>query len=122
MDVSLIMRVRLCSSCVQSSVLHGTETLPVRKENKVAFQRAEMRMVRWMCDVKVNDRVPSKELRDDITSKNRLQWYGHVLQKVDNDLMKKYYIWSMKWRVPDQEVDQKGLGEKLCKKTVKHIN
>ena len=36
---------------------------PVRKENEVALQRAEMRMVRWMCGVKLQDRVPSKELR-----------------------------------------------------------
>jgi len=34
-------------------MLHGSETRPVRKENEVALQRAEMRMVRWMCDVKV---------------------------------------------------------------------
>ena len=44
-DVSLIMRGRFCSSCVQSSMLHGSETWPVRKENVVALQRAEMRMV-----------------------------------------------------------------------------
>jgi len=31
---------------VQSSVLHGSETWPVKKGNEVAFQRAEMRMVR----------------------------------------------------------------------------
>jgi len=68
-------------------MLHGSETWPVRKENKVALQRAEMRMVRWMCDVKVKDKVPSKELRkrlgiNDIVlvlQQNRLQWYGHVL-------------------------------------------
>jgi len=30
-------------------MLHGSETWPVRKENVVALQRAEMRMVRWMC-------------------------------------------------------------------------
>jgi len=30
----------------------------------VALQRAEMRMVIWMCNVKVKDRVPSKELRE----------------------------------------------------------
>ena len=48
-DVSLIMRGRLYSSCVRSSMLHGSETWPVRKENVVALQRAEMRMVRWMC-------------------------------------------------------------------------
>jgi len=44
-------------------VPHGSETWPVRKENEVALQRAEMRMVTWMCNVKVKVRVPSKELR-----------------------------------------------------------
>ena len=86
-DVSLIMRGRLYSSCVRSSMLHGSETWPVRKENVVALQRAEMRMVRWMCGVKLKDRLPSKELRerlgiDDIAlilQQNRRRWYGHVL-------------------------------------------
>jgi len=36
----------------------------VRKENEVALQQTKMRMVRWMCDVKVKDKVPSKELRE----------------------------------------------------------
>ena len=47
-DVSLIMRGKLYSSCVRSSMLHGSETWPVRKENEVALQRAELRMVRQM--------------------------------------------------------------------------
>jgi len=47
-DISLIMRGRLYSSCVRSIMMHGSETWPVRKENEVALQRAEMRMVRWM--------------------------------------------------------------------------
>jgi len=55
-DISLIRRGRLYSSCVRSSVLHGSEIRPVRKENGVALQRAEMmRMVRWTCNVKVKD-------------------------------------------------------------------
>ena len=37
-DISLIRRGRLYSSCVQSSMLHGSETWPVRKENEVALQ------------------------------------------------------------------------------------
>ena len=45
------------------SMLQGSENWPVRKENEVALNRAEMRMVRWMCNVKVKVRVPSKELR-----------------------------------------------------------
>jgi len=78
-------------------MLHGSETWPVRKENEMALQRAEMRMVRWMCNVKVKDRVPSKELRerlgiDDIIlirQENRLRWYGHVLRKEDIHWVKK---------------------------------
>jgi len=46
-DTSLIMRGRLYSSCVRGSMMHGSETWPVRKENVVALQRAEMRMVSW---------------------------------------------------------------------------
>jgi len=56
-----------------------------------------MRVVRWMRNVNVKDRVPSKELRerlgiDDIIlilQQNRLRWYGHVLQKEDTDWVKK---------------------------------
>jgi len=62
-----------------------------------------MRMVRWMCNVKVKDRVPSQELRerlgiDDIIlilQQNRLRWYGHVLRKEDTDWVKNWYTsWS----------------------------
>jgi len=82
---------------VRSSMLHRSETWPVRKENEVALQRAEMRIDRWICNVKVKDRVPSKELRerlgiDDIIlilQQNRLQWYGHVLRREDTDWVKK---------------------------------
>jgi len=56
-----------------------------------------MRTVRWMCGVKLQDIVPSKELRerlglDDIIlvlQQNRLRWYGRVLRKEDNDWVKK---------------------------------
>jgi len=43
-----------------------------------------------------------------------------VLRKED----RQWYNWvkSMKWKVPDQETDQRGLAERLGKKTVKHIN
>jgi len=100
---------------------------PVRKENEVAFQRAEMRMVRWMCNVKVEDRVPSKELRerlgiDDIIlilQQNRLRWYGHVLHK--KTLIGGRNVWNIRWRAPYQEVDQRGHGQRFCKKTAKHV-
>ena len=87
-DISLKVRGRLYSGCVQS-MLHGSETWPVRNENEVALQQAEMRTVRWMCGMKLQDRIPSKGLRgrlllDDIISvlqQNRLQWYGMCCEK-----------------------------------------
>ena len=71
------------------SMLHGSETWPVRKENVVALQRAQMN--------ELKDRLPSKELRerlgvDDIAlilQQNRLRWYGHVLRKDDDDWVQK---------------------------------
>ena len=76
-------------------MLHGSETW---KENEVALQRAEMRMVRRICNVKEKTEFQvGKELRerlgiDDIIlilQQNRLQWYGHVLRKEDTDWVKK---------------------------------
>jgi len=66
-----------------------------------------MRMVRWMCGVKLKDRLPSKELRerlgvDDLAlvlQQNRLRWYGHVLRK--DDWVKKCMEYEV--RVQDQE-------------------
>ena len=62
-----------------------------------------MRMVRWMCGVKLKDRLPGKELRerlgiDDIAlvlQQNRLHWYGHVLQKDDDDWVKKCMVYEV---------------------------
>ena len=67
-------------------MLHGSETWSIKKVNEVELQRAEIRMVRWMCGVKLQDRVPSKRLREGlglgdiilVVQQNRLQWYGHV--------------------------------------------
>ena len=116
-DMSLIMRGRLYSSCVRSSMLHGSETWPVRKENVVALQRAEMRMVRWMCGVKLKDRLPSKELRerlgiDDIAlalQQNRLCWYGHVLRKEYDNWVKK----CMEYEVEGPVVKEDSQAHKL---------
>jgi len=43
-----------------------------------------------------------------------------MLQKEDNNWVKKCIEYEV--RVPDQEVDQRKLGQRLCKKTVRHVN
>ena len=83
----MIVSERLYISCVRSSMLHGSWTWPIRKENEVTFQRVEMRIVRWISGLsyKIEFQVKSCERETRI----RLRWYGHVLRKEDNDWVKK---------------------------------
>ena len=46
-----------------SCMLHGSETWSVKKENEMTLQRAEMRMISWMCGVKLTDTFTCSELR-----------------------------------------------------------
>jgi len=99
-DILLTVKGRLYSICVQSRILHGSETWPVRKENVATLQQAGMSKVRWMFGIKVKYGVPSKGLKerlglDDIIlvlQQKRLRCYGHVLQKEDNDWVKMYGV------------------------------
>jgi len=45
---------------------------------------------------------------------------GMCCKKDDNDWVKKCMEYEVE--VPDQKADQGGLGKRLCKKTVKHVN
>ena len=95
-DISLLVRGD-CTAVACEVICCMEAYWPVRKENEVALQTTEIRMVRWMCGVKPQDRFPRKELRerlglDDIISvpqQHRLRCYGHVLRKADNDWVKK---------------------------------
>jgi len=60
---------------------------------------------------------------DDIISvlqQNRLQWYGHVLQKEDNDRVTN----CMEYLVEDARprYRPKKTWTEICKKTVRHVN
>jgi len=45
-------------------MLDGSETCPVKKENELTLQWAEMRMIRWMRGIKITDRFTCNDLRD----------------------------------------------------------
>ena len=45
--------------CVRSSMTHGNKNRPLLADVVVKFERTEMQMVRWMCDVSMKDRRTS---------------------------------------------------------------
>jgi len=66
-----------------------------------------MRMIRWMCSIKVIVRFACSELRErerlgigvtiTLVQRHRFRLYGCVLRKDKNDWMKN--AWIMKWKV-----------------------
>jgi len=74
------------------------------------------------------ERVPSKQFReilglDDIISvlqQNRLQWYGHVLRKEDNDRVKKCMEYEVEGARPRGR--QRKARTEMWKKTVRHVD
>jgi len=58
---------------VQSSTLPGSETWPITKENEVALQRLKMKMFKWMCVIKLRERLRLDDIIS-VLQQNRLQW------------------------------------------------
>ena len=48
--------------CVRSSMIYGSETGPLLADVGLKCERAEMQIIRWMCDVSMKDRRTSEEL------------------------------------------------------------
>jgi len=61
----------------------------VKKENELTLQQAEMRMIRWMCGIKITDRFSSSELRERLGIDNIITVIQqHRLRKDKNDWVK----------------------------------
>ena len=75
--------------CSKFNDIYGSETWTVNAEQEAKVERAEMRMVRWMCGVSLREKKTNAELREsmgiekisDVMRCSRLRWMGHVLRK-----------------------------------------
>ena len=96
-NISLTVKGHVYDSCVRATMIYGSETWPVRMEDEMKIERNDRRMIRWICGVKLADKVKSDELRrrlriEDIKSvlrRRRLRWFGHVQRKQDDEWVKK---------------------------------
>ena len=74
-------------------MIYGCVTRSLLDDVVLKFELSEMHMIRWMCDVSMEDRKSSEELRklvgvEPITTvirSGRLRWYGYVIRKGDED-------------------------------------
>ena len=89
-------------------MIYGSETRLLLADVGLKFERAEIQMIRRMCDVSMKDRRTSEELRklvgvQSITTvirSGRLRWYGHVMRKSNDDWVKKCMEYRVEGRRP----------------------
>ena len=65
-DVVLLLRGKVYDACVRRCMINGSETWSLKRENELALHQAEMRMIRWMFSVKLRDKLPCAELRQQL--------------------------------------------------------
>jgi hypothetical protein len=88
---------KIYRACVQSVLVYGSETWPIRREDEMRLERTENRMVRMMCGVKLQDRISSEDLRGrlgiegvvEVIRRGRLRWFGHLERKDEADWVSK---------------------------------
>ena len=119
---SLKVKGKVYRACVQSVLVYGSETWPVKVEDMQRLERTERMMVSWMCGVSLKSRMSSKELNarlgieaiSEIVRRGRLRWYGHIERKGSDD-------WVSACR--DYEVvgqKSRGRGRKTWAECVRH--
>ena len=83
--------------CVRSAILYGSETWCLKENEKAILRRTERAMVRAMCGQKVVDRKTTeeqvdklglKETIDQLATANGVRWYGLVLRRDDDSVLR----------------------------------
>ena len=85
-------------SSTRSAMLYGRETWCLRESEMAILRRTETAMVRSMCGVKLVNRKKMEELMemfglketlDRMAKANGVRWYGHVIRRDDDNILKK---------------------------------
>ena len=95
---SLRIKEMVHQSCVRLAMLYGSETWCLRESEMAILRRTERAMVRSMCEVTLVDRKNTEELMETLGLKktldrmakaNGVRWYGHVIRREDDNILKK---------------------------------
>ena len=84
-------RASIYEACIRSVLLYGTETWPITQKVENCIQTCDRRMLRYMADVFLQDRVPSAVVVErcgvgqvlDVVRSRRLRWFGHEERRVE---------------------------------------
>ena len=116
---------QLYRTSVKPVMTYGSETWVVRSVEESILRRAEKRMLRMMCGVKLADGVSTKELMVrlgldstivEVVRQESLRWLSHVVRKEDDDRVKqawRFEVVGIRERGRPR-LTWKGIMENLC--------
>ena len=89
--IPLKSRGKVFSGCIRIVMLCGSESWTLTTADVQRLQRNERAMIRWICKVKIRDKISPDSLLNklhlknlDITLQtNHLRWFGHVCRSDD---------------------------------------
>ena len=93
----LKMKSKVYRCCVRLAILYGSETWCLNGNEKAILRRTKRAMVRTTCNHKVlnrkttekqMDKLGLKETIDRLATANPIRWYGHVLRRNDDNVLK----------------------------------
>ena len=93
----LKLRMKIYKTVVRPVLLYGAETWSLRKKEEGLLERTEMRMVRWIAGISLQERRESQDIRRmcgicnviEKAREARLRYYGHVVRREEEEPIKK---------------------------------
>jgi hypothetical protein len=98
--IPMKLKGKFYSTAVRPAMMYGSECWAIKKMQEHKMQVAEMRMLRMMCGVTRRDRIENEYVRENLgvesicdrLAQGRLRWYGHVMRRQADDVVKK--VWK----------------------------
>ena len=96
-EISLKTKLRVFQAAIRPVLIYGCETWPVRAEDIRKLESFDHWCLRIIARVKWSDMVSNSVVRQscynvvklgDLLRKRRLEWFGHVVRREDDDLLK----------------------------------
>ena len=92
-SLSYVTRGKTYSTYIRSVLLYASECWTLKADDLHKLQRNDRAMIRWICNVRLEERVSSLSLLkklgivdlETLITSHRLRWYGHV-QRSDNTI------------------------------------
>ena len=118
--LSLATKGRVFEEFVKCVVLYGSEVWAVKEHDLARLERNDMTMIRWICRVRLRDRMSSYELRGclglesirNAVQKRRLRWVGHIERMNADNWLKKCREFNVQYLAQGGEVDLGKVGIK----------